>query len=145
MAPIIAVINNINTIDSENLIEREEFINTFLENLKTCSERGIFVIATTNELETVNPLFLTNDAINKKICISKPNIKEREEIIKIHLFNKLYDPQINYEKIAEITEGFSCEAIKRVANEAHKLASDDKTAISTEYLINSVKKVKKLM
>ena len=103
--------------------EREQTLNQLLVEMDGFNDNsGIIVIAATNRDDVLDPALLRAGRFDRKITVSLPDRKGREEIFKVHSRNKQLDDDINFENIARRTVGFSGADIENIMNEAAILA-----------------------
>ena len=103
--------------------EREQTLNQLLVEMDGFNDNsGIIVIAATNRDDVLDPALLRAGRFDRKITVSLPDKKGREEIFKVHSRNKKLDDDINFENIAKRTVGFSGADIENIMNEAAILA-----------------------
>ena len=103
--------------------EREQTLNQLLVEMDGFNDNsGIIVIAATNRDDVLDPALLRAGRFDRKITVSLPDKKGREEIFKVHSKNKKLDPDVNFENIAKRTVGFSGADIENIMNEAAILA-----------------------
>jgi hypothetical protein len=105
-------------------------------------ESKVILLAATNRPDTLDPALLRPGRFDRRIVTDIPDIKGREEILKIHNKNKPLEKQVDLEEIAKRTAGFSGADLENVANEAAILATRrHKKNISQEDLMESIEKV----
>jgi cell division protease FtsH len=83
---------------------------------------GIIVIAATNRDDVLDPALLRAGRFDRKITVSLPDRKGREEIFKVHSRNKILASNVDFEAISKRTVGFSGADIENIMNEAAILA-----------------------
>ena len=123
--------------------EREQTLNQLLVQMDGFEDNeGIIVIAATNRVDILDPALLRPGRFDRRVNISIPDIKGREEIFKVHARNKPIDPDVDIKTIARITSGFTGAEIENLLNEAAILvAKENRKAITTEDLQKSIMKV----
>jgi len=123
--------------------EREQTLNQLLAEMDGIGrEEGILVFAATNRPELLDPALLRPGRFDRRIILDLPDIKEREEILKIHCRGKPLALNVNLREIAERTPGFSGADLANVVNEAAILAARrGKKQIFQEELLEAIDKV----
>lgn len=104
--------------------EREQTLNqllTEMDGFKTST--GIIVIAATNRPDILDPAIKRPGRFDRQISLTRPNLSEREAILKVHLKGKKLEPLISSALIAQRTTGFSGADLANVVNEAAILAA----------------------
>lgn len=115
-------------------------VNEFLSQLNNCSERGIFVVATTNRPDKIDPAVLRTGRIDKQIYVPLPDKEARKEMFLIHLQGRPFDANnIDADKLSELTEGYIASDIAYVVNDAAMVAAFTDQDITEELLETSVK------
>jgi cell division protease FtsH len=123
--------------------EREQTLNEILNQMDGFEkESGVIVVAATNKPELLDPALLRPGRFDRRIVLDLPDIKEREEILKLHCRGKPLALNVNLREIAERTPGFSGADLANVVNEAAILAArKGKRQIFQEEFLESIEKV----
>lgn len=104
--------------------EREQTLNQILVEMDGFDrETNIIVIAATNRPDVLDPALLRPGRFDRRVVIDLPDIKEREEILKIHMLNKKSVIGIDLRRVAQRTPGFSGADLANLINEAAILAA----------------------
>ena len=118
---------------------RSEEVNEFLGQLNNCSQRGIFVIGTTNRIDLIDPAVLRKGRMDLHVEIPAPDARTRSLIFDIHLRNRPLAEDVNTGELAELTENYAAADIAFIVNEAAMMAALADVDISQSHLINSIK------
>ncbi len=123
--------------------EREQTLNQLLVEMDGFgSHEGIIVIAATNRPDILDPALLRPGRFDRQITVNYPDIKGREEILKVHAKNKPLEEGVDLAKIAKTTAGFTGADLANLLNEAALLASRrGKTLIGMEDIEDAFIKV----
>ncbi|NTV40856.1 MAG: ATP-dependent zinc metalloprotease FtsH [Candidatus Moranbacteria bacterium] len=123
--------------------EREQTLNQILVEMDGFeSETSVIVIAATNRPDVLDPALLRPGRFDRRVVMDLPDIKEREEILKIHMKNKPMEDNIDTHQLAERTSGFSGADLANLVNEAAILSvRREKKQISGIELKESIEKV----
>ena len=104
--------------------EREQTLNQMLVEMDGFdANEGVIIIAATNRPDVLDPALLRPGRFDRQITVSLPDIKGREEILKVHLRNLPQAPDVDPNIIARGTPGFSGAELANLANEAALLAA----------------------
>ncbi len=109
--------------------EREQTLNQLLVEMDGFGDnQGVIVIAATNRPDILDPALLRPGRFDRQVMVGVPDIREREQIIKIHAKNKPTAPDVDFAKLAQSTPGFTPADLENVMNEAALLSArkDDK-------------------
>lgn len=123
--------------------EREQTLNQILVQMDGFeSNDGIIVIAATNRADILDNALLRPGRFDRQIVVNLPDVKGREQILKVHARNKPIAPDVNFKTIARITSGFSGADLANLLNEAAILAARaDKKMIGNYELYEGINKV----
>jgi len=104
--------------------EREQTLNQLLVEMDGFGvNEGIIVIAATNRPDVLDPALLRPGRFDRQIVVDRPDIKGRLEILKIHTKNKKMAEDVNLERLAQQTPGFTGADLETLTNEAALLAA----------------------
>ena len=114
--------------------EREQTLNQLLSEMDGFGENeGIIILAATNRPDVLDPALLRPGRFDRQVTVNRPDVSEREDILKVHAKNKVLDKTVNLKHIAERTPGYSGADLENLLNEAALLAvRRDKEAISMD-------------
>ncbi|MFN5308964.1 MAG: ATP-dependent metallopeptidase FtsH/Yme1/Tma family protein, partial [Candidatus Kapaibacterium sp.] len=99
--------------------EREQTLNQLLVEMDGFENNGgIIVIAATNRPDVLDPALLRPGRFDRQVVVDRPDVKGREQILKVHVKNLPLDPNINLEKISRGTPGLSGADLANLVNEA---------------------------
>ena len=104
--------------------EREQTLNQILVQMDGFEANdGIIVMAATNRADILDPALLRPGRFDRQINVNLPDVKGREQILKVHARNKPMSPDVNFKTVARITAGFSGAELANLLNEAAILAA----------------------
>ena len=99
--------------------EREQTLNQLLVEMDGFGvNEGIIVMAATNRVDILDPAILRPGRFDRKIGVGRPDIKGREEILKVHAASKPLGDDVDLTKIAQTTAGFTGADLENLLNEA---------------------------
>lgn len=114
-------------------------INEFLAQLNNCSEKGIFVIGTTNRKDMIDPAILRKGRMDLIYQIPAPDQATRSAMFCLHLKDRPLADDINTEELASLTDGYAASDIDFIVNEAALVAAYARDRISQKHLVNAIK------
>ena len=104
--------------------EREQTLNQLLVEMDGFgSHEGIIVIAATNRPDILDPALLRPGRFDRQITVNYPDIKGREEILKVHAKNKPFEENVDFAAVAKTTSGFTGADLANLLNEAALLSA----------------------
>lgn len=104
--------------------EREQTLNQLLVEMDGFgANTGVIVIAATNRRDILDPALLRPGRFDRQIVVGYPDVKGREEILKVHTKNKPLGPDVDLRVIAQTTVGFTGADLENLVNEAALLAA----------------------
>ena len=123
--------------------EREQTLNQLLVEMDGFgTTEGIIVLAATNRPDILDPALLRPGRFDRQIQVNRPDVKGREEILKVHAKNKRMDESVNLHTIARSTAGFTGADLSNLLNEAAILAArNNRPAFTMEDVDESMMKI----
>jgi len=107
--------------------EREQTLNQLLVEMDGFeSNSGIIILAATNRSDVLDPALMRPGRFDRQVYVNIPDVKGREDIIKIHIKNKPISEDVDIKRIARLTSGFSGADIENMLNEAALLTARDR-------------------
>jgi len=123
--------------------EREQTLNQILVEMDGFeTDTNVIVMAATNRPDVLDPALLRPGRFDRQVVLDMPDIRDREEILKVHAKNKPLEKEVNLRKIAERTPGFSGADLANLLNEGAILAArQNRKEINNSDLREAVEKV----
>ena len=150
MAPAIIFIDEIDAVGRERGTgmggghdEREQTLNQILVEMDGFErDTSVIVIAATNRPDVLDQALLRPGRFDRRVVLDMPDLKDREEILKIHSRGKPLDEKVDMRVVATRTPGFAGADLSNLVNEAAILAaSNNRKTILQEDFLNSIEKV----
>lgn len=113
-------------------------VNEFLSQMNNCSERGIFIIGTTNKKELIDPAVLRTGRMDIHVEIGAPDQMTRKKIFDLYLSSRPCSG-VDTERLAELTENYSSSDISYIVNDAALVAAFTDSAVTQEHLEESIR------
>ncbi len=123
--------------------EREQTLNQLLVEMDGFDETtNVIILAATNRPDILDSALLRPGRFDRQIYVSLPDVKGREDILKVHAKNKEFEFDVDLKVLAKRTSGFTGADLKSLLNEAALLAArKNKDKISMEDIDNSIDRV----
>ena len=123
--------------------EREQTLNQLLVEMDGFDRtEGVIVLAATNRPDILDPALLRPGRFDRQIYVNRPDVKGREDILKVHAKDKRLDDTVDLRLLARTTVGFTGADLSNLLNEAAILAArDDRKMLSMEDLNNAMMKI----
>ena len=115
-------------------------VNEFLSQLNNCAQRGIFVIATSNRPDMIDPAVLRTGRIDKLVYVPMPDKDARREMFKIHLDGRPCE-DLDMEHLAELTDGYIASDIAYIVNDAAMGAAFSDKPITQQLLEETISSI----
>ncbi|MCI9196325.1 MAG: ATP-dependent zinc metalloprotease FtsH [Lachnospiraceae bacterium] len=113
--------------------EREQTLNQLLVEMDGFGvNEGIIVMAATNRVDILDPAILRPGRFDRKVAVGRPDVKGREEILKVHAKGKPLGDDVDLKQIAQTTAGFTGADLENLLNEAAILTAKDDRAYVTQ-------------
>ena len=123
--------------------EKEQTLNQLLVEMDGFARtEGVIVLAATNRPDILDPALLRPGRFDRQIHVGRPDVKGREEILKVHAKNKKLDDSVNLKTVARSTAGFTGADLSNLLNEAAILAArEDRPVLTMEDLNEALMKI----
>ena len=118
-------------------------VNEFLSQLNNCSKRGIFVVATTNRPDMIDPAVLRTGRLDKHIYVPLPDHDARKEMFAIHMKGRPFEEDsIDFDRLSDLTDGYIASDIAYIVNDAAMTAAFTRSLITQELLERAIGETK---
>jgi cell division protease FtsH len=139
-APCIVFIDEIDAIGGKRVSgniggndEREQTLNQLLTEMDGFeSNNGVVILAATNRPESLDPALLRPGRFDRRVPVELPDLKGREEILKVHAAKVRMDPNVDYNAIARMASGASGAELANIINEGALRAVREKRKVVTQ-------------
>ena len=123
--------------------EREQTLNQLLVEMDGFEEsESVILIAATNRPDVLDPALLRPGRFDRQITVDRPDVRGREQILRVHTANKPLDTDVSFEKLAQLTVGFAGADLANLLNEAALLtARRNRSLISMDEIEESMERV----
>lgn len=120
---------------------KKEEINEFLIQLNNAGASRILVVGATNRPHMIDTAILRSGRMDKRIFVGPPDFEARRDMFRICLSGRPYDKDIDFEKLAKMTENYVGSDIELIVTEAARAAvSQDKNMVDEKMLVEAVNK-----
>lgn len=116
-------------------------VNEFLAQMNNCAKKGIFIIATSNRPDKIDPAILRTGRIDKQVFVPLPDMEARREMFKMYLAKRPTTEDINIDEYAAKTEGYIASDIAFIVNDAAMTAAFTRKPISHELMCVSLNNI----
>ena len=138
-APTVIFIDEMNELvpnrDDGNVHEMSRSaVNEMLAQMDRTGEKGIFIIGATNYPNMIDPAILRAGRLDKKYYIGVPDTEARMALFKLYLEKRPYDFGLDYQQLADMTQGYVSADIQLIVNDASRNALRQHSKITMELL-----------
>ena len=113
-------------------------VNEFLSQLNNCGKDRIFIIATTNNPEGIDSAVLRSGRLEHKVYIPAPDFEARKAVIKMAVLSRPCRDNIDFDRLATLTEGYVTSDLSLIVNDAAMNAAYARSFISQELLEEAI-------
>lgn len=117
-------------------------VNEFLAQMNNCAKKGIFIIATSNRPDKIDPAILRTGRIDKQVYVPLPDFEARKEMFKMYLAKRPTTDDVNTDEYAKMTDGYIASDIAFIVNDAAMTAAFTHKPISHELMCTSIGNIK---
>ena len=123
--------------------EREQTLNQLLVEMDGFDANdGVIVMAATNRADILDKALLRPGRFDRQVTVDRPDVKGREQILRVHAENKPMDEDVKFEKLAQMTVGFTGADLANLLNESALLAARrHRSVISMDEVEESMERV----
>lgn len=142
-APTVIFIDEMNELvpnrDDGNVHEMSRSaVNEMLAQMDRTGEKGIFIIGATNYPNMIDPAILRAGRLDKKYYIGVPDIEARMALFRLYLKKRPYDFGLDYNQLAEMTQGYVSADIQLIVNDASRNALRQHSKITMDLLKDAI-------
>lgn len=120
---------------------KAEEVNEFLAHLNNCSERGVFVIAATNQPDRIDAAVKRTGRLDKLIYVGPPDLEARREMLALHLSGRPVDATLELGSLAGALAGYSASDIRFLVDEAARDAFRSRRQIDDEAFAGALARI----
>lgn len=113
-------------------------VNEFLSQMNNCSKRGIFIVATSNRPDKIDPAVLRTGRIDKTVYVPLPDFDARREMFKLYLEQRPLGDDINFDELSKKTDGYIASDIAYIVNDSAMTAAYIRTKITSQLLYDVI-------
>lgn len=114
-------------------------VNEFLSQMNNCSKRGIFIVATSNRPDKIDPAILRTGRIDKMVYVPLPDFEARREMFKLYLNQRPVGDDIDFDTLARQTDGYIASDIAFIVNDSAMTAAFSRSKITNQLLQDVIK------
>lgn len=145
LAPCILCIDELDAVaGNRSSMVQETYameVNEMLSQLNNCSDRGIFVIGSTNRPEYIDPALLRRGRLDEAIYVPMPDNVMREAVLRLRL-KDVYRDDIDYTELADLTEGYVVSDIEAIVNKASLIAARLRLPVTQQFMEQAIRAIR---
>ena len=146
-APTVIFIDEMNELvpnrDGDDVHEMSKSaVNEMLAQMDRTGEKGVFIIGATNYPNMIDPAILRAGRLDKKYYIGVPDTEARMALFKLYLEKRPYDFGLDYQQLADMTQGYVSADIQLIVNDAARNALRQHCKITMEILVSTISKTR---
>jgi transitional endoplasmic reticulum ATPase len=120
---------------------KAEEVNEFLAHLNSCSEKGIFVIAATNQPQKIDPAVRRTGRLDKLVYVGPPDVEARQEMLALHLKGRPVARGLDLLALANSLDCYSASDIRFLVDEAARDALKKRQEIAGDSFLTAMSQV----
>ena len=117
-------------------------VNEFLAQMNNCAKKGIFIVATSNRPDKIDPAILRTGRIDKQVFVPLPDFEARKAMFQMYIAKRPTTEDLNLDEYAQKTEGYIASDIAFIVNDAAMTAAYTRQPISHALLSTSISNIK---
>ena len=117
-------------------------VNEFLAQMNNCAKKGIFIVATSNRPDKIDPAILRTGRIDKQVFVPLPDFEARKAMFAMYIAKRPTTDDLDMNEYAKKTEGYIASDIAFIVNDAAMTAAFTRQPISHELLMTSIMNIK---
>jgi cell division protease FtsH len=123
--------------------EREQTLNQLLVEMDGFNtDTNVIIMAATNRPDVLDPALLRPGRFDRRVILDRPDMRGREQILRVHIKGKPIDPEVKLDRVAKVTPGFVGADLENLVNEAAILAARrDKKSIGQNEFQEAIERV----
>lgn len=145
-APIVLCFDEFDAVVPDRGAHGNEYVasevNEFLSQMNNCSDRGIFIVATSNRPDKIDPAILRTGRIDKQVYVPLPDFEARKEMFRMYLANRPFKGEVKLDTYAKATEGYIASDIAYIVNDAALAAAFARKDITSELLLDGIRNIR---
>lgn len=145
-APIVLCFDEFDAVVPDRGARGNEYVasevNEFLSQMNNCSERGIFIVATSNRPDKIDPAILRTGRIDKQVYVPLPDYEARKELFRMYLEGRPVEGPMDLDACAKATDGYIASDIAYIVNDAAMTAAFAREKITSDLLSTAIRNIR---